>query len=42
MAEDVWLKMPRYRSHKEVAALKITAIEVNEDGSARLAPSWCR
>ena len=37
MAEEVWLRMPRYRSHKEVAALKITAIEVNEDGSARLA-----
>jgi hypothetical protein len=29
--------MPKYRSHKTVWALKITAIEVNEDGSALLA-----
>jgi hypothetical protein len=32
-------EMPRYRSHKEVHALKIAAIEVNEDKSAKIAPA---
>lgn len=32
------MEMPRYRSHKEVWALKIAAIEFAEDGSAKIAP----
>lgn len=31
--------LPRYRSHKIVQALKIGAIEVNENGSAKIAPA---
>ena len=31
-------ELPRYRSHKEVWALKIAAIEFAEDGSAKIAP----
>lgn len=31
-------EMPRYRSHKEVWALKISAIEFAKDGSAKIAP----
>ena len=31
-------EMPRYRSHKEVWALKIAALEINEDKSATIAP----
>lgn len=31
-------EMPRYRSHKEVWALKIAAVEIHEDGSATIAP----
>jgi hypothetical protein len=30
-------EMPRYKSHKEVHALKIAGIEVNEDKSAKIA-----
>lgn len=33
------MEMPRYRSHKEVWALKIAAIEINQDGSASIAPA---
>jgi hypothetical protein len=32
-------EMPRYRSHKEVWALKISAIEMLEDRSAKIAPA---
>jgi hypothetical protein len=32
-------EMPRYRSHKDVWALKIAAIEFAEDGSAKIAPA---
>ena len=32
-------EMPRYRSHKEVWALKIAAIEFSVDGSAKIAPA---
>lgn len=31
-------EMPRYRSHKEVWALKIAALEIHEDKSATIAP----
>ena len=31
-------EMPKYQSHKKVWALKIAAIEFNEDGSAKIAP----
>jgi hypothetical protein len=31
-------ELPKYRCHKEVWALKIAAIEINEDGSAKIAP----
>jgi hypothetical protein len=31
-------KMPEYQSHKRVHALKIEAIEILEDGSAKIAP----
>jgi hypothetical protein len=31
-------EMPRYKCHKEVWALKIAAIEINEDKSAKIAP----
>jgi hypothetical protein len=32
-------EMPRYQSHKHVWALKIAGIEINEDGSATIAPA---
>ncbi|MBT56197.1 MAG: hypothetical protein CMF72_22700 [Mameliella sp.] len=32
------VEMPKYRSHKEVWALRIAAIEVHEDKSATIAP----
>ena len=32
------MEMPRYRSHKEVHALKIRAIERKADGSATILP----
>lgn len=32
-------EMPRYKSHKTVWALKIAAIEIHEDKSARIAPA---
>lgn len=32
-------KLPRYQSHKKVRALKIAAIEFEQDGSAKFAPS---
>jgi hypothetical protein len=32
-------EMPRYRSHKEVWALKIDAIEIHQDQSATIAPA---
>lgn len=32
-------ELPRYRCHKEVHALLIAAIEINEDGSATIAPA---
>lgn len=32
-------EMPRYKSHKTVWALKIAAIEINEDKSAKIAPA---
>ena len=32
-------EMPRYQSHKKVWALKIAAIEFNEDGGAKIAPA---
>jgi len=31
--------MPRYQCHKKVWALKIAALEFDEDGSARIAPA---
>lgn len=31
-------EMPRYQSHKKVWALKIAAIEIMEDGRAKIAP----
>jgi hypothetical protein len=31
-------QMPRYQSHKKVWALKISALEIHEDGSATIAP----
>ena len=31
-------EMPRYKSHKEVWALKISTVEVNEDESAKIVP----
>lgn len=33
------MEMPRYVSHKKVWALKIAAIEINEDKSAKIAPA---
>lgn len=30
--------MPRYKSHKEVHALKIAALEIHKDGTATLVP----
>lgn len=33
------MEMPRYKSHKEVWALKIDALEVHEDKSATIAPA---
>lgn len=32
-------EMPRYKCHKDVWALKIAAIEMNEDRSAKIAPA---
>ena len=32
-------EMPRYKCHKEVWALKIAALEVRENGSAKIAPT---
>lgn len=32
-------EFPRYRSHKEVWAVKIAAIEILEDGSAKIDPA---
>lgn len=32
-------ELPRYRCHKEVWALKIEAIEINQDKSATIAPT---
>lgn len=32
-------EMPRYQSHKKVHALKISALEFHEDGSATIAPA---
>ncbi len=32
------LQMPCYRCHKKVWALKISAIEILEDGAAKIAP----
>ncbi|MBB05870.1 MAG: hypothetical protein CML03_10180 [Pseudooceanicola sp.] len=32
------IEMPRYRSHKKVWTLKITALEIHEDKSATIAP----
>lgn len=32
------MEMPKYRSHKQVWALKISAIEILEDGSAKIMP----
>lgn len=33
------MEMPKYRSHKQVWALPIAAIEFAEDGSAKIAPA---
>jgi hypothetical protein len=33
----VYTELPKYVSHKEVWALKISAIELEEDGSAKIA-----
>ena len=32
-------EMPRYKSHKTVHALKISAVEIHEDKSATIAPA---
>lgn len=32
-------ELPKYKSHKEICALKIAAIEFNEIGSAKIAPA---
>lgn len=32
-------EMPKYKSHREVWALKIAAAEVNKDGSVTIAPA---
>ena len=32
-------EMPKYQSHKQVWALKIAAIEINKDQSAKIAPA---
>lgn len=32
------MELPRYKCHKEVWALKISAIEIHEDKSATIAP----
>lgn len=39
MDGTVQRKMPRYKCHKEVWALKIAAIEIHEDKSATIAPA---
>ena len=36
--ESAQVEMPRYICHKKVHALKIAAIEVNEDKSATISP----
>lgn len=36
---DVAAEMPRYKSHKEVWALKISAVEIHEDRAATIAPA---
>jgi len=33
------IEMPRYQCHKKVWALKISAIEIQQDGSAKIAPA---
>lgn len=38
MSNDVTMKMPRYKCHKEVEALQIKWIEYNEEGAAMLQP----
>ena len=35
---DVQAELPRYKCHKEVHAVKIAAIEILEDGKAKIAP----
>lgn len=32
------IQLPRWQSHKKVWALKIAALEINEDKSAKIAP----
>ena len=39
MGDVAQCEMPRYRSHKEVWALNIAAIEIHEDASATIAPA---
>lgn len=36
---DAQMEMPKYRSHKEVWALGIAAVEIHADKSATIAPS---
>lgn len=36
---DVSRELPRYECHKKVHALKIAAIEINKDLSAKIAPA---
>ena len=38
MSEQPAAQMPRYKCHKEVSALKIAAIEMLQDRSAKIAP----
>ena len=35
---DAQAEMPKYQSHKQVWALRISAIEIHEDKSATIAP----
>lgn len=37
--EQAATQMPKYQCHKKVWALKIAAIEIQEDKSAKIAPS---
>ena len=39
MSDEAQVQMPRYKSHKLVWALRINAIEFNQDGSAKIAPA---